>query len=279
MTPPFETEKMLPLLKRVSRSFYLSLRMLSGSVRPTLGLAYLLARASDSIADAASAPAEFRSRLLEGLPHAWPRDEAQNLGRLPDGENALLESLPSLLQQLDASPDREEILDVWKTILSGQIFDLHRFGPGASPLTLEEAVRYTGQVAGCVGKFWTLVCFKHVPGYSRESCETMCGLGFDFGCGLQWVNILRDRHADGAAGRVYVTEENFPAAMRVARANLAAGTRYASLVRSRRLRAACRLPLEIGRRTLDLVEANPRAPRLKVGRGFVWLSLARALWH
>ena len=130
-----------------------------------------------------------------------------------------------------------------------------------------------------MGKFWTLVCFKHVPGYSRESCETMCGLGFDFGCGLQWVNILRDRHADGAAGRVYVTEENFPAAMRVARANLAAGTRYASLVRSRRLRAACRLPLEIGRRTLDLVEANPRAPRLKVGRGFVWLSLARALWH
>ena len=285
MTPPFETEKMLPLLKRVSRSFYLSLRMLSGSVRPTLGLAYLLARTTDTIADTDIIPRKerlealrrFRARMLgdSGL----PLDEAQNLGRLPDGENALLESLPSLLQQLDASPDREEILDVWKTILSGQIFDLHRFGPGASPLTLEEAVRYTGQVAGCVGKFWTLVCFKHVPGYSRESCETMCGLGFDFGCGLQWVNILRDRHADGAAGRVYVTEENFPAAMRVARANLAAGTRYASLVRSRRLRAACRLPLEIGRRTLDLVEASPRAPRLKVGRGFIWLSLVRALCH
>jgi farnesyl-diphosphate farnesyltransferase len=270
---------MLPLLKRVSRSFYLSLRMLPGCVRPTLGLAYLLARASDSIADAASAPAEIRSRLLEGLPHAWARDEAQSLGLLPDGENDLLESLPSLLQQLDASPDREEILDVWNTILGGQIFDLQRFGPGASPLTLEEALGYTGQVAGCVGKFWTLVCFKHVPGYSRESRESMCGLGFDFGCGLQWVNILRDRHPDAAAGRVYVTEENFPAAMRVARENLAAGTRYASLVRPRRLRAACWLPLEIGRRTLDLVEANPRAPRLKVGRGFVWLSLARALWH
>ena len=274
-----KTREMLPLLKRVSRSFYLSLRMLPGSVRPTIGLAYLLARASDSIADAASVPAEFRSRLLGGLPHAWARDEAQHLGLLPDGEKALLESLPSLLQQLDASPDREEILDVWKTVLGGQIFDLQRFGPGTSPLTLEEAARYTGLVAGCVGKFWTRVCFKHVPGYSRESRETMCGLGFDFGCGLQWVNILRDRHADAAAGRVYVTEENFPGAMRLARDNLAAGIRYASLVRPRRLRAACRLPLDIGRRTLDLVDANPRAPRLKVGRGFVWLSLARALWH
>ena len=79
----------------------------------------------------------------------------------------VIESLPSLLQQLDASPDREEILDVWKIILSGQMFDLQRFGPGASPLALGEAVRYTGLVAGCVGKFWTLVCFKRVPGYSE----------------------------------------------------------------------------------------------------------------
>ena len=270
---------MLPLLKRVSRSFYLSLRMLPGSVRPTLSLAYLLARASDSIADAGSASVTLRSRLLGGLPNRWSRDEAPALGLLPDCEKELLETLPTLLQQLESSPDREEILEVWKTILSGQIFDLQRFGPGASPLTLEEAVRYTGLVAGCVGEFWTKICFKHVSGYSRKPLATMCGLGFDFGCGLQWVNILRDRHADAAAGRVYVTDENLPAAMRAARAGLDAGSRYASLVRSRRLRAACRLPLEIGLRTLDLVDANPQAPRLKVGRGFVWLSLVRALWH
>jgi len=279
MTPPFETEKMLPLLRRVSRSFYLSLRLLPGSVRPTLGLAYLLARASDSIADAGTASAELRGRLLGGLPHSWARDEARALGPLPAGEDDLFESLPSLLRQLDASPDREEILAVWKTILGGQIFDLQRFAPGASPLGFEEAVRYTGLVAGCVGEFWTRVCFKRVAGYSDAPLAAMCRLGFDFGCGLQWVNILRDRQADAAAGRVYVAEENFPAAMRAARANLAAGRRYVSLVRPRRLRAACRLPLEIGLRTLDLVDADPQAPRPKVGRGFVWFSLVRALCH
>ena len=330
MTP--ETEEILSLLKRVSRSFYLSLRLVPKSVRPTLSLAYLLARASDSIADAGSAAVEFRSQLLGQLPDSLPaslegtglnaltmaageedrgpghpgcvrktthgqdthatgsgsngRDDCspwalqvRMLGSLPDGETELLESLPLLLRKLDSSPDKDEILDVWRTILSGQIFDLQRFSPGAPPLALVEAVRYTGLVAGCVGRFWTEICFKHVPGYSTAPLETMCGLGFDFGCGLQWVNILRDRHGDAAAGRVYVTPEDFPTAMRVARENLASGARYADLVRPRRLRAACRLPLEIGVRTLDLVTESPQSPRVKVSRSFVWLSLARSLWH
>ncbi|MGH7385244.1 MAG: squalene/phytoene synthase family protein, partial [Candidatus Rokuibacteriota bacterium] len=38
------------LLRRVSRSFYLSLAVLPRAVRPTIGLAYLFARASDTIA-------------------------------------------------------------------------------------------------------------------------------------------------------------------------------------------------------------------------------------
>ncbi len=276
------------LLRRVSRSFHISLRLLPKSVRPTLSLAYLLARASDSIADAGSASVEFRNQLLSRFPDSasigrgagssWSL-QVRQLGPLPDGEAELLESLPLLLQGLESSPDKAEILNVWRTILSGQVFDLQRFPPDAPPLTLEESVRYTGLVAGCVGKFWTEICFKHIPGYSKEAKETMCGLGFDFGCGLQWVNILRDRHEDAIAGRVYVTGEDFPAAMRVARGNLASGARYADLVRPRRLRAACRLPLEIGVRTLDLVAESPQAPRMKVSRNFVWLSLLRALWH
>lgn len=269
----------LPLLKRVSRSFYLSLRLLPGAVRPTLSLAYLLARASDSVADASSTPVENRLRLLRALPHAWPAADGTLAGPLPDGEKELLQVLPDLLQRLASSPDRGEILEVWNTILSGQIFDLERFSSNSAPLTLDEAVRYTGLVAGCVGTFWTQICFKHVAGYSDESPGTMCGLGFDFGCGLQWVNILRDRHADAAAGRIYVTREDFPAAMEIARKNLMAGARYAEAVRPRRLRAACRLPLDLGIRTLDLVAANPQEPRVKTGRGFVWLSLARALCH
>ncbi|HXH83901.1 MAG TPA: squalene/phytoene synthase family protein, partial [Candidatus Tectomicrobia bacterium] len=39
------------LLRRVSRSFFLSLSILPRGVREPLGLAYLLARAADTVAD------------------------------------------------------------------------------------------------------------------------------------------------------------------------------------------------------------------------------------
>ena len=39
------------LLRGVSRSFYLSLRILPAALREPIGLAYLLARAADTVAD------------------------------------------------------------------------------------------------------------------------------------------------------------------------------------------------------------------------------------
>ena len=45
-----------PLLKSVSRSFYLTIRILPARLQAPIGLAYLLARASDTIADTADAP-------------------------------------------------------------------------------------------------------------------------------------------------------------------------------------------------------------------------------
>ncbi|MEI6071220.1 MAG: squalene/phytoene synthase family protein [Verrucomicrobiae bacterium] len=266
-----------PLLKRVSRSFFLSLRLLRESVRPTLSLAYLLARASDSIADVAPAPARLRLRLLQGLPSFWPPQALCELGEMAGADRDLLGAMPALLEMLRASPDRVEIERVWQTIRAGQIFDLERFAASSDPLPLEEARRYAGLVAGCVGEFWTDVCFKHVPDYSRESPETMRRLGFSFGCGLQWVNILRDRHADAKAGRIYVAPQNFSPGLALARGHLADGARYVAAVRCRRLRAAARLPLLLANRTLDLVAAAPDNPRVKVGRGFVWRSLALAL--
>ena len=44
-------ELLTDLLKGVSRSFYLTLRVLPGRIRPQIGLAYLLARATDTLAD------------------------------------------------------------------------------------------------------------------------------------------------------------------------------------------------------------------------------------
>lgn len=262
------------LLKRVSRSFYLTLRLLPAEVRPTLSLAYLLARASDTIADSCTAPVRMRIDLLRGLPESCPAAPLPVAG----AEGELLAVLPGLLDGWKASVDSREIEAVWRKILAGQIFDLERFGAkGAPPLTPEELDRYTYLVAGCVGEFWTDLCFRHIGNFSSAAPEKMRLLGKRFGQGLQLVNILGDRRADAAIGRVYVPPERFGAEMEAARQRLAAGGAYVSAIRPRRLRAACFLPLQLGRDTLDLIEKNPGSERVKVSRCRVWTVCLRAL--
>src|SRR5215467_12962128 len=55
------------LLRDVSRSFYLTLRVLPAAVRPQIGLAYLLARTTDTIADTELVPLDQRLSALQAL--------------------------------------------------------------------------------------------------------------------------------------------------------------------------------------------------------------------
>lgn len=242
---------LLLLLKRVSRSFYLTLRLLPKPVRDSISLGYLLARLTDTEAD----------------------------GAVTDAERELLGRREELLRWLASSPDRDEIETVWTTIREGQEFDRVRFPRGSTiiPLTPEELERYTYLVAGCVGKFWTRICAKHLPGFARLSEVEMTELGVRFGQALQLVNILRDRRADLQIGRIYVPDRRVPAGLAQARASLGDADRYVAAIRPRRLRAACALPLLLARETLALVERHPDAPRVKVPRSRVWILLVRAL--
>ena len=129
------------LLKGVSRSFYLTLRILPAPVRESIALAYLAARVSDTLADGATSAAERRLLERQGEIERWIAD----------------------------SPDRREIESVWATIREGQDFDRSRFShSGAIPLSDEELDRYTYLVAGCVGAFWTKLCAKKMPGFSSR---------------------------------------------------------------------------------------------------------------
>ena len=56
-----------PILARVSRSFHLTLRLLPRPTRHTVALAYLLARAADTIADTRLVTPPERVRLLAEL--------------------------------------------------------------------------------------------------------------------------------------------------------------------------------------------------------------------
>jgi farnesyl-diphosphate farnesyltransferase len=267
------------LLKKLARTFALSLRILPASIRPALSLAYMLARASDSIADAATAPAFQRLALLRALPDSFP-EKSPDLGLTGD-ERDLVVRLPDLLKALDAMPAAAEIKDAWRVILRGQIFDLERFEPSAEgeppqPLSPDELVEYTQLVAGSVGEFWTRLSFRHIPDYATKPLDEMLALARTFGQGLQMVNILRDRRRDADLGRVYIPDERFYPEMQRASKLLEAGQSYASAVKSRALRAACKLPLDLARQTLALVAEHPLGLRVKVPRHKVWLAFAKS---
>jgi farnesyl-diphosphate farnesyltransferase len=267
------------LLKKLARTFSLSLRILPPALRPSLSLAYMLARASDSIADASTAPTFQRLALLRALPDFFP-EKSPDLGLVGD-ERELVDRLPALLQALDLLPDSKEIREAWRVILRGQIFDLERFEPPAEgetakPLEPAELDEYAQLVAGSVGEFWTRQCFRLVPGYSSMSLEEMLPLANRFGQALQYVNILRDRRRDADAGRVYIPDERFYPSMQQAAALLESGDAYCRAVLPRRLRAACKLPLDLARQTLALVAEHPLGLRLKVPRHKVWISFAKA---
>src|ERR1700736_4767196 len=55
------------ILRQVSRSFYLSIFVLSKKLRDPVSLGYLLARASDTIADTTQIPVELRIEKLRLL--------------------------------------------------------------------------------------------------------------------------------------------------------------------------------------------------------------------
>jgi farnesyl-diphosphate farnesyltransferase len=290
------------LLRDVSRSFYLTLRVLPVAVRPQIGLAYLLARATDTIADTELVPVAERLSALQMLREriAGTRLIPVNFGTMAErqsvpGERMLLERVEEALGvfQRFTYSDQQRIREVLQTITSGQELDLTRFH-GASERAIAalhtetELDDYTYRVAGCVGEYWTRICRAHLfPGTPLDEAKLLHD-GVRFGKGLQLVNILRDLPRDLRQGRCYLPEERLLAIglrpadlldpanepefralyhcyLDKAQAHLAAGWEYTNALPRRflRVRLACAWPVLIGVKTIEkLRTANVLDPRL-----------------
>jgi farnesyl-diphosphate farnesyltransferase len=143
-------ELLTDLLKQVSRSFYLTLRVLPMAVRPQIGLAYLLARTTDTIADTEILPPQERLNAL-GLLRARifdQKSEVLNFSNLAQHQGSSAER--SLLEQVGQSlallatlseEDRSLVRQVIDTITSGQELDLLRFNTSALTPALSPAER------------------------------------------------------------------------------------------------------------------------------------------
>jgi farnesyl-diphosphate farnesyltransferase len=296
--------ELFALLKQVSRSFYISVRFLPKRIRLTIALGYLLARASDTIADTNHLPPSQRIQILERFLGSF--SSRQMAGHLnlaacvaaqADGpEKVLLSNIQAVLKSLATIPPqhRELLCDTLTKIIHGQTLDIERFesDAGVHGLADDSALEeYTYLVAGSVGEFWTKVCYLEWPGYARLPEAELLGLGKDFGKGLQLINILRDYPVDLQAGRSYLPISNLeevasnPSLGRAewerwrkrALGYLEAAWKYVRAVRPPRIRFACAVPLFIGIRTLLLLGAEPEIrPGIKVSRNAVRRLMAYA---
>ncbi|MEO8425648.1 MAG: phytoene/squalene synthase family protein [Verrucomicrobiota bacterium] len=292
------------LLKEVSRSFYLTLRVLPGAIRPQISLAYLLARATDTIADTEIVPMAQRLDALQILRDRILARSEQPLNfaqfaehQSSPGERALLERCNEAIALLGcfSVADQTSIREVLKIITSGQELDIKRFSAANANqifalATDQELDDYTYRVAGCVGEFWTTICNAHLFQSDSLDQDFLLKNGVRFGKGLQLVNILRDLPADLRRGRCYLPSQRlnepglrptdlldpanepkfralYSSYLDLAEAHLAAGWAYTNALpwRSLRVRLACAWPILIAVQTLaKLRVTNALDPRQRV---------------
>ena len=222
LSPTTKSYLLGDLLSRVSRSFYLTLAVLPISVRTQVGLAYLFARAADTITDTDLIKQSERVIHLKNFQKLFTLDTIDweivhsiqfalvSHQALP-AERILLERLEDCFQvylECDLS-DRTRINDLMTTLTKGMEMDLKLFKVGTTekPLSLEtqeELNLYIYYVAGCVGEYWTNLMYAHLPSLNNWDVKQMSNIGINFGKGLQLTNIVKDIAKDLRRGRCYI---------------------------------------------------------------------------
>lgn len=302
MTTPLTTD----LLASVSRSFYLSMRFLPSDFRQGMSTAYLLARATDTIADTAQSSGEERLSCLTLMGDAIQNTSTGSTApeelilllrskfaptQEHSGEAELLNRFDEVLGLLAALSleEQQAVKKMLFTIVEGQSLDLRRFdcqepfdthilyeqGKEIRRLQSKDALyQYTYYVAGCVGEFWTELGFIHQGNhFAKKSKETMMELGKEFGQGLQLVNILRDLYEDKERGRIYLPDDSIYEYIQQAQKFLKSGFKYARYVHGVRMKFAVKLPADLGFKTLKLLpQLDSSLPKPKISRSQVYQS-------
>ena len=201
------------LLKHTSRSLYLSAKILPANIRPAFGLAYLLCRCADTIADTSVLPADQRIYWIQLFPQLVRQPDAvkqteliHTLTGTSDNpyETALIEHLGDCLHALNeiSASQRTFIEEVVRAVCEG----MKTFFPAghAAPKPFEKSTdltHYCRLMGGRPGLFWSQLIFHSLHIFLDK--EPFYELGQQIGDSLQIVNILRDLPKDLQNGRCY----------------------------------------------------------------------------
>ncbi|MCX5783193.1 MAG: squalene/phytoene synthase family protein [Elusimicrobia bacterium] len=217
-------EELNRILKNVSRTIYLSIRVLPSGIRDLFSLGYLFCRAADSIADTRLLPCAERLKWVRDFPRFLTepsfRTELAALILAIDSpqlkhERELIFSLPSCFAAFDKLPpsQQELICKVVGEVCLGMQMDLSTFpdegkGEISAFATSAELEKYCALIGGAPGVFWTLA---GELGGVFKSKNPPVDAGKNIGEALQLANILRDISADLRIGRCYLPSEDLSA--------------------------------------------------------------------
>lgn len=276
-------------------------------MQEAVSIGYLLARASDTLADTEKVPAKLRLECLDLFMDALKDDRVrEELLELISKrfvkyqtnakEKLLLEKLGDVYAWYDTVREWawKDIADVIKPIVDGQRWDVEFFGidKNRQVKSEEDLDRYCYQVAGSVGEFWGNVGQHAYKRFSTFSDDILKIRGVRYGKGLQLINILRDLPEDLEQGRCYLpgidtedTESLVKATKKYrnqARKYLEQGLSYATSLRQKRSRVATALPALIGLKTLELMDEaswEDWQAGIKISRKEVRKSLFKAMTY
>lgn len=200
------------LLRRTSRTFYLSIRKLPAEAGTSLCLAYLMLRVSDYLEDSRVLPPVEKVRLLQLWQSVIRGDRPaiefeQRIRRTPAPDESDYEAAlqaGSILAEMQRLPP-----DLGQTIsqhVQKSTIGMARWVSRGSDIRTEADMDdYMHEVAGRVGYLSTEV-FAYHSDLIRSRKNDLMPLARETGLALQTVNIIRGLREDYERGWIYVPE-------------------------------------------------------------------------
>ena len=214
-----EKSNLLRELKIVSRSFYLTLRVLPKSIFIPTGIAYLIARYLDTIVDNSCTSIRFKKQYIHEIRKTITPNHVKNsLETLSsnnitaDVPNTPIHIYNNLFHSLH-SEEQKLVAKVLLEITDGMLLELKKFNK-CSAMEIQslashiELDTYIYKVAGSVGEFFTELILLHEPKLQSSNTNFKSNIAINFGKALQLTNILRDLRQDLLDGKCYLPKDN-----------------------------------------------------------------------
>ncbi|MCY3997306.1 MAG: phytoene/squalene synthase family protein [Rhodobacter sp.] len=207
------------ILEDVSRTFALTIPQLPGSLRDSVGNAYLLCRLADTIEDekgmTSAQKTEFGERLISVIGGSESPDEfARELGKClsssasPSEHDLVFNTARVISITNSLSAPQRGAIERCVRIMTHGMMEFQRNAGTKGLRDMNDLNRYCYVVAGVVGEMLTELFCDHSPEIGSRR-DQLLPLSVSFGAGLQMTNILKDMWEDRRRGACWLPRDVF----------------------------------------------------------------------